>query len=116
MNIASSSLASGGNWGQGLYLKDCQLPFGSKLAPGIFYRITQSVKRMMARQGFNCVVAYFDDFLILAPTPAACQQAQTVVIKLLRKLGFPISWRKVVDPTQCLVFLGIELDTTVMFL
>ena len=94
-------------WGaRTVHLKDCKLPFGSELAPGIFHRITQSVKRMMARRGFNCVVAYLDDFLLLAPTRAACQQAQTVLIHLLRKLGFQISWRKVVDPAQCLVFFG----------
>ena len=40
---------------QTVYLKDCRLPFGSKMAPGIFHRITQSVKRMMARKGYACM-------------------------------------------------------------
>ena len=99
-----------------VYMKDCKLPFGSKLAPGIFHTITQSVKRMMAKRGFTCMVVYLDDFLILAPSRAACQHAQTVLIQLLRKLGFQISWKKVVDPTQCIIFLGIELDTISMCL
>ena len=33
------------------------------------------------------------------------------LISLLRKLGFSINWKKVVDPSQVLVFLGIEIDT-----
>lgn len=99
-----------------VYFKDSKLPFGSKLAPGIFHRITQSVKRMMAKRGFQCVVVYLDDFFILAPTRAACQHAQTVLIQLLRKLGFQISGKKVIDPTQCIIFLGVELDTVNMCL
>ena len=99
-----------------VYFKDCKLPFGSKLAPGIFHRLTQSVKRMMAKRGFTCMVVYLDDFLLLAPTQAECQRAQTVLIQLLRKLGFQISWKKVIDPTQCIRFLGIELDTIAMCL
>ena len=32
------------------------------------------------------------------------------LIGLLRSLGFKINWKKVVDPTQSLVFLGINID------
>ena len=45
------------------YMVDTRLPFGSRLAPGIFHRLTQSVRRMMPRRGYN-VVAYLDDFFI----------------------------------------------------
>ena len=34
-----------------------------------------------------------------------------VLTALLRKLGFQISCSKVIDPTQCITFLGIKLDT-----
>ncbi len=101
---------------QTVYMRDCRLPFGSKLAPGHFHRITQSVKRMMLRRGYSSIVVYLDDFWIIAPTRAACQEAQSVLIKLLRKLGFQISWTKVIDPTQVIVFLGVELDTINMCL
>lgn len=101
---------------QTVYLQDCRLPFGSKMAPGIFHRLTQSVKRMMSRRGYDSLVVYLDDFLVIAPTRSQCQQAQTTLIYLLRKLGFQISWSKVIDPTQQIVFLGIELDTVSMCL
>ena len=45
------------------YLYDTKLPFGSKLAPGIFHRHSQAVGRMMSRRGYTIVV-YLDDFLI----------------------------------------------------
>ena len=97
-----------------LYLKDTKLPFGSRLAPMIFHRLTQSVRRMMARKGFPYIVVYLDDFLIIAPSLDECQAALDILLRLLRKLGFQINWQKVVDPTQSLVFLGIQLDTIEM--
>ena len=33
------------------------------------------------------------------------------LIGLLRKLGFNISWKKVVGPTQHITFLGVDIDT-----
>ena len=35
-----------------------------------------------------------------------------ILIKLLRELGFLISWKKVVGPSQRITFLGVEIDTT----
>lgn len=100
--------------GQTVFLKDVKLPVVSKLAPSIFHRLTQSVRRMMQRKGYSDLVVYLDDFFNVSPTRAACQQAQTVLIKRLRALSFQINWKKVVDPTQRLTFLGIELDTVDM--
>jgi hypothetical protein len=39
---------------------DKKLPFGSKLAPGIFHRLSQAMRRMMSRRGFT-IVAYYQD-------------------------------------------------------
>ena len=93
------------------YFYDTRLPFGAKRSPEIFHRLTQSVRRMMARRGFNSVVVYLDDFLVIAPTREACQLAFSTLLQLLQDLGFSISWHKVIRPTQKLVFLGVELDT-----
>ena len=38
----------------------------------------------------------------------------STLVKLLRHLGFRINWSKVVDPTQCITFLGIEINTLSM--
>ncbi|CAG2225451.1 unnamed protein product [Mytilus edulis] len=43
---------------------DKKLPFGSKLAPGIFHRLSQAIRRMMSRRGFT-IIAYLDDFSFL---------------------------------------------------
>ena len=92
---------------------DKKLPFGSKLAPGIFHRLSQAVRRMMSRRGFT-IVAYLDDFFICEKTKQRCAEALRILIALLRKLGFCISWSKVTDPCQQIVFLGVEIDSTTM--
>ena len=92
-------------------LFDTRLPFGSALGPSIFHRLSQAVRRCMARKGFRDLVVYIDDFLIVAPSFHECNEALHTLIQLLRKLGFLISWKKVVGPTQRITFLGVDIDT-----
>ena len=96
------------------YMYDSRLPFGARKAPGIFHRITQGVKQMMIRRGFRDVVVYLDDWILISTTREGCQQAMTVLLELLRSLGFSISYRKVEPPTTSLVFLGIQIDSVKM--
>lgn len=101
---------------QTVYLKDTKLPFGAKLSPGIFHRLTQAVKRIMAGKGYHLLVVYLDDFFIIADSKQECMEALNCLLQLLRKLGFSINWNKVIDPTTKLTFLGIELDSQAMTL
>ena len=91
------------------YLVDTRLPFGGKSAPGIFHRLTQAVKRMMLRRGFHLIVVYLDDFLIIGKSKEECQAAYDCLSALLLDLGFELSSTKLVPPTQCLTFLGVEI-------
>ena len=95
-------------------MKNTKLPFGARLSPGIFHRITQAVKRTMAQKGYDLLIVYLDDFLLISNSKEACAEALSVLISLLRKLGFSIRWGKVVDPTQKITFLGVELDSVQM--
>ena len=65
----------------------------------------------MERQGYQSIIVYLDDFLVIGKTKDECQQAFSALLQLLQNLGFQISWHKVIGPTQKLVFLGVELDT-----
>lgn len=94
------------------YLFDSRLPFGSRNACSIFHRLTQAVKRCMQRRGFQNIVVYLDDFLIISDSYDECLRAQHELIKLLGKLGFLVSWKKVLGPTKKLPFLGIIIDTS----
>ena len=61
--------------GQTVYLKDTCLPFRRKLSLSIFHRLTQADKQMMARRGYNLLVVYLDDFLIIAENKSQCAKA-----------------------------------------
>ena len=93
------------------YLIDKRLPFGARKSPAIFHRLTQAVRRMMARRGFPNIVVYLDDFLIIDESKENCLLAMNVLLCLLGELGFWINWSKVVDPCQNIVFLGINFDS-----
>ncbi len=97
------------------WLIDKRLPFGARKSPGIFHRLTQAVRRMMSRRGYT-VIAYQDDFLIIAATKDQCMEAFYTLLRLLRTLGFSIAWHKTVSPTQSLTFLGVCIDTTLFCL
>lgn len=94
------------------YFYDTRLPFGAKSSSKIFHRITQSVRRMMARRGFTDIIVYLDDFLVIGATREQCELAYDTLLQLLLGLGFSISDHKLIAPTQNLTFLGVQLDTT----
>jgi len=96
---------------QPTFMYDTRLPFGSKLAPSIFHRLTQSVRRMLQRRGIHGVIVYLDDFLIVSDTYEECMETLNVLWRLLRCLGFAISWGKVEGPSQAITFLGIHIDS-----
>ena len=94
-----------------VYMVDTRLPFGARLAPIHFHKITQAVKHIMQRNGCRGITVYLDDFLIVAPTYQECLNQMNTLIRLVRKLGFAVAWDKVEGPTTKLTFLGIEIDT-----
>lgn len=83
----------------------------SRKGPGIFNRLSQSFRRYMVRRGFTGTVAFIDDFFLAAPTYEECNKWLHILLKLLRKLGFYISYKKVVGPTHRVTFLGMKIDT-----
>ena len=93
------------------YLQDKRLPFGARLSAGIFNTLTQAVRRILAEEGHRDICVYLDDFLIRGATKEECTRSMNRLLVVLRELGFAISYKKVVPPTQCLTFLGIEIDT-----
>ncbi len=97
------------------FLVDTRLPFGARLSPSIFNKLTQAVRSMMEVRGFQ-VVAYLDDFFCIADTLEECQRAKHTLLVLLRQLGFAINYNKLEGPARKLVFLGVGIDSTNMVL
>lgn len=98
------------------FMVDERLPFGATRSPEVFHRVTQAVKAIMAARGFKHMVAYLDDFILIAPTRELCTQAMNMLLALLRRLGFAINYSKVVCAAQSLTFLGLTLNSRNMTL
>lgn len=97
-------------------LVDTRLPFGASRSPEVFNELGRAVSRMMSRKGHTSIVVYLDDFLVVGKTYSDCLNKMTILMKLLRKLGFAINFSKVEGPKQCITFLGIVLDSISMTL
>lgn len=98
-------------------MNDTRLPFGAARSVGIFHRLTQAVRHVMAHNyGYNNVVCYLDDFFVTSPTKEHCIETLNVLLRLLRRLGFWINYNKIDGPSTRLKFLGIILDSVNMSL
>lgn len=101
---------------QDTYMVDQRLPFGASQSPGIFNRITQSVRVMMAHKGYKTIVVYLDDFLIISQSYDECLLALSELMRLLRELGFQLNYNKIEGPKQKLIFLGVLINSVDMTL
>ena len=91
-------------------MQDNFLCFGTKIAPFIFSRLTDSISRHMLAKGYVCY-NYLDDFIVIGSSYQNTCDAQLYLISLLRRLGFYISWPKVTSPSTNCRYLGIEINS-----
>ena len=97
-----------------VFIEDSRLCFGLSLGPMIFNSISNFVYSILTDIYNLQTVNYLDDFLVLGHTKEEAQLAQNIVIKLLRYLGFYISWAKVTPPSQICRYLGLDIDSIEM--
>ena len=101
-------------WQGALYI-DCVLPFGLRSAPKIFNTVADALQWVLLNQGIEFIFYYLDNFLcIIPPTEPGrldyCNPLE-VITSICSKLEIPLVSDKVMGPSTCLVFLGIEIDT-----
>ena len=66
----------------------------------------------MCQNGVTKVDHYFDDFITMGPPNSeACSANLHQILAVCEDLGVPLAMDKLDGPTQCLTFLGIEIDT-----
>ena len=115
------------NWeidGKVVYIEDSRLCFGLCLEPSYFDKISGFVYNILADIYNTQAVNYLDDFIVIGATLEEATWAQQVVIKILRYLGFYISWGEFknksvtmfTDNTQvmCMLRKGTSTNTTCM--
>ena len=95
-------------WHDAAYFDMC-LPFGSRHGTQIFQRVSDAVRFIMRRYGYD-VINYVDDFVgvgVRSVASAAFEHLKNV----LHRLGLEISVKKLVPPTTKAVCLGVEIDS-----
>ncbi|KAM9974085.1 hypothetical protein ACTFIR_009427 [Dictyostelium discoideum] len=90
------------------------MPFWLSTAPRIFTMLLRPVLRMLRDINVS-VIAYLHDLLIVGSTKEECFSNLKKTMDLLVKLGFKLNLEKsVLEPTQSITFLGLQIDSVSM--
>ncbi|KAM9975615.1 hypothetical protein ACTFIW_005488 [Dictyostelium discoideum] len=85
-----------------------------RITPRIFTMLLRPVLRMLRDINVS-VIAYLDDLLIVGSTKEECLSNLKKTMDLLVKLGFKLNLEKsVLEPTQSITFLGLQIDSVSM--
>jgi hypothetical protein len=96
----------------GAYYVDGALPFGLRSAPKIFTAIADALQWVMLQRGVTMVDLYLDDFVTMGPPGMdTCRVNLDRILAVCSDLGVPLAMEKLEGPSQCMTFLGIEIDT-----
>ena len=101
----------GVQWGGSIYV-DGMLPFGLRSAAKIFTAVADAIEWIVRRKGVKHIDHYLYDFIIYGPPESdQCARDLHTTLQTCDRLGVPLAREKLEGPTQCLTFLGIEVDT-----
>jgi hypothetical protein len=95
---------------EGVHYQYRALCFGVAPAPRIFTKLLRPVIQLLRAQGIRCV-PYLDDILLMAASRQECLQQAQVAVDLLVRLGFLISPKSCLEPSQSREFLGMTIDS-----
>ena len=94
-----------------VFIEDSRLCFALCLGPNYFDKISGFVYNILADMYNIQAVTNLEYFIVIGATLEEATWAQKVVIKVLRYLGFYISWGKVTPPSQVCRYLGLDIDS-----
>ena len=101
----------GVQWKERIYV-DAALPFGLRSAPKLFTALADTLEWMVRQHGAQHIWHYLDDFLTCgAAGSQECRLNLQLLVDICNYLGVPLAEEKVEGPADCLVFLGIAIDT-----
>ena len=101
---------------QGNYFFDKCLPMGASSSCQIFEKFSTALQWIIENYISNTrVIHVLDDFLFISDTKEKCEESLRLFLRICKDIGVPISLEKTFGPSNCLPFLGIQLDTNGMF-
>ena len=101
-----------------MFFVDLCLPFGLRSSVNRFTQVSDSILWIMQNNyDLKNSTNYLDDFFLAAPPDSnRCQVDMCRTITLFKSLGVPLADEKLVGPTSCITFLGIEINSDHMSL
>lgn len=98
------------------------LPFGLRSSCRLWEMYATALEHLLDRalrveglpRSDRVIVHYVDDFLFVVRLASQARALLAGALELCADLGLPMAADKTEGPTQCLTFLGIELDTVAM--
>ena len=103
----------GVRWHDSVFI-DKALPFGLRSAPKIISAVADALQWILKQQGIENNIHYLDDYVLVAKEPGKADEQQLQLISTFSELGVPLEPSKLEGPAQCLIFLGIEVDTVAL--
>ena len=101
----------GFEWEGGHYV-DGMLLFGLHSAPIIFTAVADAMEWMFRQQGVSTIDHYLYDFIIVGPPRSrVCGHTLDLILGMCEDLGVPLALDKLEGPSDCIIFLGIEINT-----
>jgi len=87
-----------------------RLPFGLSTAPLVCTQLLSVVQFALTRAGITDV-RYLDDFFFIACSHEAIQRHLALAQSIFAQFGLVVNPDKTEGPSQCLSFLGVQLDS-----
>ena len=97
-------------WQDSVYI-DKVLPFGLRSAPKIFSAVADAIQWILHLNGVDNIIHYLDDYVLVAKDREQADYQKAQLISTFTELGVPLEPSKLEGPSQCLSFLGIEVDS-----
>ena len=91
------------------YYVDQALPFGTRMSSLYMQRIATFILRHLATKGIVGLF-FLDDLLLIHPEGVDAYLQFSEALQCFHTLGLPLSYKKLVDPTSSLIWLGIHID------
>ena len=82
------------------YMYDKRLCLCGRRSPAIFNKLFNAIYSIVCARGFDNLVNYCDDWLVISRTMEECHKTVLELIHVLRKLGFQINYGKVEGPAS----------------
>jgi hypothetical protein len=97
---------------QGHMYVNRSLPFGLRSAPKTFTAFSDMLAWAVHCQGVQNILHYLDDFLLIgSPSSSEAAHALETTMAFFTKAGIAVAAHKTEEPSTCLSFLGILIDT-----